>query len=114
MVPRRCCASKADGREQGLAAERFDHGLLPWIGGELFVVSGRDRGRLTSKIVPVIMVMVVDAERARRLRDPNRRAYSGCWATVSGMPSADVVIDADDAVALGHDDVQVVRDQQHA
>ncbi len=93
------------------AAETVRSRAAPVTGGGS---RGTGRGRLAGQIMAMIVMVVIDAERARGLGSEQAHIFGMLRHCLRDARAADVVIEADDAVALRHDDVQVVRDEQHA
>ncbi len=62
----------------------------------------------------MIVMMVIDAERARGLRAEQAHILRMLRHRLRHARAADVAVEADDAVARRHHDVQIVRDEQHA
>src|SRR5581483_8595780 len=77
------------------------------------VRSGR-RVRLARQVVPVVVMVVVEAEGARRLRPEEARILRMLSHRLGNARAAHMAVETDDAVALRHDHVQVVRDEQNA
>src|SRR5262249_10334817 len=73
-----------------------------------------DRVRIAGEIVPMIVLMLIEAQGARGLGPKQARIFRVLGDRPRHARAADVAIEADDAIALRHDDVQVVRNQQHA
>src|SRR6478752_7663296 len=72
------------------------------------------RMRDASNIVTVIVVVTVDRERAGGLRSEEACVGWVLGHRLGNARAADVTVETDDAVAARHDDVQIVRDEQHA
>ena len=72
------------------------------------------RARRAGQIVAVVVLVLVDGEGVRRLRPEQARVLGVLGHRLRHARAAHMAVEADDAVALGHHDVQVVRDQQHA
>ena len=70
--------------------------------------------RLAGEVVAVIVMVVIDGESARGLRAEQAHVFRMLRHRLRHARAADVTVEADDAVAARHDDVQVVRDEQHA
>ncbi len=75
---------------------------------------GRRWSRVAREVVAVVVMVLVDGEGAGLLGTEQARVLGMLSHGFRHARAADVAVQADDAVALGHDDVQVVRDQQHA
>ena len=62
----------------------------------------------------VVVLVVVERERARGLGAEEAGVLGVLGDGIGDAGAADVAIDADDAVALRHDDVEVVADEEDA
>ena len=77
------------------------------------IPAGR-RLRLARQIVPVVVVVMVEGEGAGRLRPEQARVLGMLRHRLRHARAAHMAVEADDAVALRHDDVQIVRHEQDA
>src|SRR5262249_33078473 len=81
------------------------------------LVPPRTAGRrlwLARQIVPVVVMVLIERERARGLDAEQPRVLGMLGHRLGHARAAHVPIEADHAVALRHDDVQIVRHEEHA
>src|SRR5262245_32729397 len=65
------------------------------------------------QIVSVVVVMVIEAKGTRRLRTEQARILGMLGHRLRYAGAAYMPVEADDAIALRHHHVQIVRHQQH-
>ena len=62
----------------------------------------------------MVVMMLVKADGARGLRTEQPCIFGVLRHRMRHTRAADVMVETDHAIALCHDDMQVMRDQQHA
>ena len=72
------------------------------------------RMRHAGEVVAVIVMVTIDGEGARRLGAEQPPVGRMLGHRLRHARAADVMVEADDAIGARHDDVQIVRDEQHA
>ena len=70
--------------------------------------------RLAGEIMPVVVVVVVEGEGACRLGPEQARVLGMLCHGLRHARAAYMAVETDDAIALAHDDVQIVRDEEDA
>ena len=106
---------EAQARKQRTHQEGFGHVSSGLAVLQRQVGSARRRRLgLAGQVMAVIVVVVIEAERARGLRAEQAGVLGMLRHRLRHARAAHVAVQADHPVALRHDDVQVVRHQQDA